>query len=280
LEIHSLPSNIKTFHKKIWQKAKALIVLTSFIKKRLIEVGVKEDKILVAPDGVDLEKFKIQNSKFKIREKLGLPQDKKIITYSGSFYLYDWKGIDILLEAVKFFEKDWLLILVGGNKNEIEEIKKKYNLDKVLLIERKPHSEIPYYLKAADVLVIPNKKGDQFSEEYTSPLKLFEYMASGVPIVASDLPSIREILYEEKRITTDNEPQITTDKNQPKSVIKSNAILVEPNNPQKLAEGIKKVLQDKNFADKISKQILEDIQKYTWQKRVENILKFIKNANN
>jgi glycosyltransferase involved in cell wall biosynthesis len=123
---------------------------------------------------------------------------------------------------------------VGGNKNEIEEIKKKYNynLDKVLLIERKPHSKIPYYLKAADVLLMPNKKGDQFSEEYTLPLKLFEYMASGAPIVASDLPSIRDVLNE------------------------TNSVLVEPNNPQKLAGGIKKVLQDRNFSNKISKQAL------------------------
>jgi GxxExxY protein len=256
LEIHSLPSNIKTFHKKIWQKAKALIVLTSFIKKRLVEVGVKEDKILFVPNGIDLEQFKIQNSKFKIREKLGLPQDKKIIVYTGSFYFYDWKGIDILLEAVKYFEKDWVLVLVGGNKHEIEEIKRKYNLDKVLLIERKPHSDIPYYLKTADVLVIPNKKGDQFSEEYTSPLKLFEYMASGVPIVASDLPSIREILNE------------------------NNAVLVEPNNAEVLARGIKKALQNNDLADRISKQAYQDVQEYTLQKRAENILEFIKNANN
>jgi glycosyltransferase involved in cell wall biosynthesis len=288
LEIHSLPSNIKTFHKKIWQKAKALIVLTSFIKKRLVEAGISENKILIVPDGVDLEKFVIDVSKQEAQERLNLPKDKKIILYSGSFYLYDWKGIAILLEAVKYFEKDWVLILVGGNKNEIEEIRKKYNLDKVLLIERRPHSEIPYYLKAADVLVIPNKKGDQFSEEYTSPLKLFEYMASGVPIVASDLPSIRDILYENKRMTTDSKPQITTeraswittDKNQPKSVTKNNAVLVEPNNPEALAGGIKRVLQNNDLADRISKQALQDVQNYTWQKRVENILKFIKNANN
>jgi glycosyltransferase involved in cell wall biosynthesis len=147
---------------------------------------------------------------------------------------------------------------VGGNKNEIEEIKKKYNynLDKVLLIERKLHSKISYYLKAVDVLLMPNKKGDQFSEEYTLPLKLFEYMASGAPIVASDLPSIRDVLNE------------------------TNSVLVEPNNPQKLAGGIKKVLQDRNFSDKISKQALEDVHEYTWQKRAENILRFIKNANN
>jgi glycosyltransferase involved in cell wall biosynthesis len=252
LEIHSLPSNIKTFHKKIWQKAKALIVLTSFIKKKLVEVGVKENKILVAPDGVDLEKFKIQDSKFEIHEKLGLPQNKKIIAYTGSFYLYDWKGIDILLEASRYFENNCLLLLVGGNEKEIEEIKKKYNSDNVLLVEHKSHSEIPYYLKASDVLVLPNKKGDEMSEKYTSPLKLFEYMASSVPIVVSDLPSIREILNE------------------------NNAVFVEPNNPESLVKGINQTLKNPDFADKISAQAYKDVQNYTWQKRAENILEFIK----
>ena len=252
LELHTFPKKIKFIDKLAWRRSKKLVVLTSFIKKRLIEAGIKENKILIAPDGVDINKFQILSPKSQIREKLGLPQVKKIIAYTGSFYIYDWKGVNILLEAVKYFEKDWVLVLVGGDKNEIEEIKRRYNLDKVLLIERRPHSEIPYYLKAADVLVIPNKKGDQISEEYTSPLKLFEYMASGVPIVASDLPSIREILNE------------------------NNAVLVEPNNPGKLAEGIKRVLQDKDFADKISKQAFEDVKNYTWQKRAERILEFIK----
>jgi glycosyltransferase involved in cell wall biosynthesis len=87
---------------------------------------------------------------------------------------------------------------------------------------------------------------------YMSPLKLFEYMASKRPIVASDLPSIREILNEQ------------------------NSVLVEPDNPEKLAEGIKRILADNNFAEKISNQAFQDVQQYTWQKRVEQILGFVK----
>jgi glycosyltransferase involved in cell wall biosynthesis len=78
-------------------------------------------------------------------------------------------------------------------------------------------------------------------------------MASSVPIVVSDLPSIREILNE------------------------NNAVFVEPNNPESLANGIKKVLQNNDLADRISKQALQDVQNYTWQKRAEKILEFIKN---
>lgn len=251
LEMHKLPNKVNFWHKKIWHRAEKIIVLTSLIKKELIKIGISGDKIFIASDAVDLKQFSLNISAVEAKEKLGLPLNKHIIAYTGSFYLYDWKGIDILLESVKYFSAEGhCFLLVGGNKNEADKIKNKYNLNNIMLVSRKPHGEVPNYLKAADVLVLPNKKGDEASEKYTSPLKLFEYMASGRPIVASDLPSIREILNE------------------------NNSILVEPNSPEKLADGIKSVLQDKDLSDKISKQALEDAQNYTWEKRAENIINF------
>ena len=80
---------------------------------------------------------------------------------------------------------------------------------------------------------------------------MFEYMASKTPIVASDLPSIREILNEE------------------------NAVLVEPDNVQALSLGILEVLKNKRLSDKISFRAFQDVQKYAWQKRAENILRFM-----
>ncbi|TSD02430.1 MAG: group 1 glycosyl transferase [Parcubacteria group bacterium Athens0714_24] len=251
LEIHSLPSKIKDWHKKIWKKAKKLIVLTSFIKTGIIEFGISPEKILIAPDAVDLKEFDIKISKDEARKNLSLPLDKKIILYTGSFYLHGWKGVDILLESAKYFSDEYLFVLVGGEKNEIEKIKNDYPLDNLLLVERKTHGEIPYYLKTADVLILPNKKGEEISEKYTSPMKLFEYMASGRPIVASDLPSLREILNS------------------------NNSVLVEANNPESLADGIKKIFSDVNLADKISKQSFYDVQNYTWLKRGEKIFNFI-----
>lgn len=76
-------------------------------------------------------------------------------------------------------------------------------------------------------------------------------MASKRPIIASDLPTIREVLNE------------------------NNAVLVEPDNPKLLVQGVKKVLQDSKLSDKISKQAFQDVQQHTWQKRAENILEFI-----
>ncbi|MCX6731757.1 MAG: glycosyltransferase family 4 protein [Candidatus Parcubacteria bacterium] len=234
------------------KKCDKVVAITKGVKDFYVQkYNIDEDKILVASDAVDLKEFDITISKKEARQKLNLPKNKRIILYSGSFYLYDWKGIDVLLGAAKYFDDKYLFVLVGGAEKEILEIKEKFNLKNILLIGHQPHSLIPIFLKAADVLVLPNKKGDANSEKYTSPMKLFEYMASGVPIVASDLPSIREILN------------------------KNNAVLVEPNNPAALTERIKNMLQNPELADKISKQAYLDVQNYTWEKRAEKILDFV-----
>ena len=232
-------------------KPDKIIVLTNYIKKELVAAGFIENNILISPDGVDIEKFDLKTTKGEARNMVGLPLNKKIILYSGSFYMYGWKGIDVLLDAAGFLGDDCLIVLLGGKENEIAEIKNKYELNNIFLIKQKPHAEVPYYLRSADVLVLPNKKGDEISEKYTSPLKLFEYMASGTPIVASDLPSIREVLN------------------------KNNYILVESDNSKDLAQSIKEAMRDRDLADRISKQALGDVQNYTWEKRAEGIVKFI-----
>jgi len=178
--------------------------------------------------------------------------------YTG--HLYDWKGAGVLLETAKQFpisnfqfSKDILFVFVGGTDNDIKNYELRFkNYENIRFEGRKPHGEIPIWLKAADVLVLPNTAKEKISKYYTSPLKLFEYMAAQKPIVASDLPSLREILNE------------------------NNSVFVKPDDPEALAQGIKKVLQNPELADKISKQAFLDIQDYTWQKRAQKILNFMK----
>ncbi len=88
---------------------------------------------------------------------------------------------------------------------------------------------------------------------FTSPMKLFEYMAAKIPIVASDFPSMREILENGKT-----------------------AVLVESSNPKALAEGIEKILTDREFARRISEQAYEKVKNFSWEKRAEKIAVFLK----
>ena len=251
-EVHALPRNYFIYSLFI-KRLKGIIVITSFLKEFLIEKGVSPQKIMIAPDGVELEKFDIECSKTEARKKINLPEDKKIILYTG--HLYKWKGGALLLEAARKFETlnpkfETLFIFVGGTKEDVKSFKFQvlsFKIDNVLVVGHRPYSEIPYWLKAADVLVLPNSGKEDISKLWTSPLKMFEYMASKRPIVASDLPSLREILSEK------------------------NSILVEPDNPQALARGIGEILLNPQLSNRISTQAFSDVQKYSWQKRAEKI---------
>jgi len=118
--------------------------------------------------------------------------------------------------------------------------------DKVIFAGAIPYEKIPDMINALDICIIPD------SNEYRSPIKMFEYMAGKTPIVASDLPSIREILNE------------------------GNAVLVEPDNSKKLAEGISRILNNNELGVKISEQSFFDVQNYTWRERSEQVIDFIK----
>ena len=123
---------------------------------------------------------------------------------------------------------------------------------------RVPHHDVPYILKAADCAILTGNESEAISAKYTSPLKMFEYMASGCPIVAQDLPSFREVLNNE------------------------NSFLVEPGNAKTLAEKIAWVFDDKNkeSVKRIAAKALEDVRNYTWQQRVHGILGFIEGTKN
>ncbi len=255
-EAHTFPQHL-FLYRRIFKKAKMIIVITQKLKELFIQQGVISDKILVAPDGVDLKDFNIKESQEECRRKLNLPLDKKIIGYVGQLKTMGMeKGIENLVRVLEKLKKNnysTILCLVGGLESDIKQYKRlasRIKVDsKIIFIGQVKYFLVPYYLKSFDMCVMPFPWTKHFAC-YMSPIKMFEYMASKRPIITSDLPSIKEILNE------------------------NNAILVKPDNPKELAEGIKKALQDPQLSAKISNQAFGDAQEYTWQKRAENILEF------
>lgn len=242
---------LNMFTKLLLNRKPKIISITQGLKDFYVNNGVKKESILVAPDGVDARQFDIPISKEEARNKVSLPQDKKIVLYTG--HLYDWKGAHILAEAANFLPKDTSVVFVGGTEKDVESFKKRFgSIQNVSILGRKPYASMPLYMKAADVLTLPNSPVNDISSLYTSPMKLFEYMASNRPIVASDLPSIREILNE------------------------SNSVLVIPDNPKLLADGIAKALNDSDFAKLLSDRSYSESKQYIWRERAESILLFIK----
>lgn len=232
------------------KKSKGIVVITQKLKDLFIERGIPSTKIFIAPDAVDLKKFNIAETQEECRRKLNLLQGEKIILYTG--HLYGWKGAQVLAKTSSYLPEGVKVYFVGGTKEDIQEFK--IQASNVKIVGHRPYAEIPYWLGAADILVLPNSGKEEISRHWTSPMKMFEYMAARRPIVASDLPSIREILNKE------------------------NAVLIEPDNPEALARGMKEVLRSPQLSDKIVARAFQDVQEYTWEKRVEKILFFLNNS--
>jgi glycosyltransferase involved in cell wall biosynthesis len=252
LEMHTFPNKWLGLYGWLFVKVKKIVAITEHLKRDIADLGVKADKIIVAPDGVDLDEFVIKIDKNNIRQKLGLPISNKIILYAG--HMYDWKGVYTLAEAALFIKTECKIYLIGGMEYDINKLKEfiaQNNLPNISFVGLQPPNQIPLYLTAADCLVLPNSGKRKISRLYTSPIKLFEYMASGVPIVASKLPSIEEILNKE------------------------NSILVEPDHPKALAAGIDEVFSDNRKTGARAERARQEVEMYTWQHRVTNILDFI-----
>jgi len=249
-EAHYLPAR-KNFYLKYWRRCHRIISITKGLKDELVRLGVEEKKILVAPDGVDLAEFDaISGDQEVLRKKINLPLNKKIIMYAG--HLYDWKGADLLALAADSFTDDELFVFVGGTDDAVAEFKQKFGgRHNLLAVGYVPRSQVPYYLKAADILVLPNSGKKLISKLYTSPMKLFEYMAAARPIVAADLPSIREVL----------------DQNC--------AILFAPDSVESLVAGIKTAQQNSALAAAIAVKSHAKAHGYTWAKRALAIKNFL-----
>jgi glycosyltransferase involved in cell wall biosynthesis len=231
---------------KLLARRTLFVGITRGVKEMLVERGVRPENILVAHDGVALADFARTESKEMARERLGLPHDKKVVMYIGR--LDGWKGADTLLEASNLLPESVQAAIIGGEAAQVEALQAKYPRPRFLGYHE--YRELPGNQAAADALVLPNTARDITSARYTSPLKLFSYMASGRPIVASDLPSLREVISEES------------------------AYFAKPDDPKALADAILQALSEES-AESRAQKAKELVSAYDWRERGKSIKEFI-----
>jgi len=250
-EAHAQPQKALRLYRWICRRCRRLVSISRGLRDELVQsCNVPASRILIAPDAVDLDKFDIPLSKQEARRQVGLPTDKRIVLYAG--HLYPWKGADVLAQAARVIEDpSYLFVFVGGTEADVETFSRRYAARQILVVGWQPHERIPTYLKAADVLVLPNSGKTRISSHHTSPLKLFEYMAARRPIVASDLPALREILDS------------------------GCALQVPPDQPLALAQGIEHLAQDPQLSQALSREAFQRAQHHTWRDRARRILEFL-----
>lgn len=211
--------------------------------------GARPEVLHVAPDGVDLQRFQNPREKVAARAALGLAPDAVWVVHCG--HLYPGRGAEELVEAAAALP-DVHVLFVGGKVADVERLRgvvsEKGLGERIRFAGIVANGEVPMYLWAADILAMPYTSRTP-TVRSMSPLKMFEYMAAGRPIVATDFPAIREILRNEE-----------------------NAVLVAPDSAAALAEGIRGLLSDSARAERIAQQARRDVEAYTWEERARKVL--------
>lgn len=244
-----VPSH-RRYYPRLVRNSRKTVVISEGLKQSAIEAGLQADKFLVRPDAVDFAAFDIDISMADARKQVGLETEGKIVLYTGRFS--HWKGTDTLIEAARYLPSGIQVILVGGFEGEPEvarQTARRFEVaDRVRIVEFRPHAEMPLYMKAADLVVLPNLAENALSMYHTSPLKLFEYMAAQRPIVASDLPAIREVVDDQT------------------------ATLTMPGDARQLASGICDVLDRAEASSERVAKAYKLAKMHTWDERARLIL--------
>ncbi len=240
------------FEDVAFQGAHIIAVVSAVLKQDLIRLGVLAEKIIVNPNGVDPQRFQ-PNLSDDLRQSCGLA-DKVVVGFVGTFGV--WHGIPVLAEAIPPIIKandkiHFLLIGDGDLKLDLEEQVKKNGLtDYVTFTGIISHHQVPEYLATCDILVSPHNPMVDGSEFFGSPTKLFEYMAVGKGIVASNLGQIGEILKDGQ-----------------------NAILTEPGNAPEIVKGVLELANSVELREKLGRQARQEvIKEYTWDRNAARVI--------
>lgn len=223
------------------------VVISEGIFEEYLSMGVPKEQLLIAHDAIDESFFGRLETIHESRKRLKLSDETRpIAMYIGGFE--KWKGVDTFCQAAEILP-GVAFVVIGGKDSEVAIYKERYK--SVKFIGERPYKELQNNQQAADVLVIPNSQMTAISSLYTSPLKLFAHLTSKVPLVLSDVPSLRAVVND------------------------SIAFFFTPDRPEALSAAIEKVLADVVGAEKRAINAFMLSRQFTWSARAKAILKFI-----
>ncbi len=250
-EVHDMPRGWLFFYKRLFERVRGVVVTNIWKRDNIARIfGISKEKMLYEMNAVDIKEFDISATQEEAKKLLKISPEGSMVLYTG--HLYSWKGADTLAETAKLLTDGVKVYFVGGTEKDVASFRDRFGgVANIVIVGHRSHKEMPLWQKASDVVVVPNTAKENISKYDTSPMKIFEYMASRRPIVATDIPSIREILSN------------------------TNAVIVLADDPKAMVLGIAGVLKNKEHAQKIADQAYRDVATHTWSARAKRVLVFV-----
>ena len=233
--------------------ADRIVVVSEVLRQQLVAAGVGAERVVVNPNAVDVSQFRPDAGGTQVRQRLGLGSTL-VVGFSGTFGA--WHGIPTLAAVLPAVLRArpavrWLLIGDGPLRRLVDDTVEAHALGtRVCRTGLVPHKDMPAYLAACDVLVSPHGRQADGGEFFGSPTKLFEYMATGRPIVASAVGQIADVLVDEQ-----------------------SALLVPPDDPEALCRAIVRLADDACLRVRLGLAVRRAAEeRHTWRQNAERVL--------
>jgi glycosyltransferase involved in cell wall biosynthesis/ubiquinone/menaquinone biosynthesis C-methylase UbiE len=256
-----------------FRQATLISVISEHVKSDLVSRGIDARKILVNPNGADLESYAPApaDEKRRIRASVGFTDSDRVVGFTGTFG--GWHGIDVLAAAIPKIcsampEIKFLVIGDGTHKPQLDAEVARHRLeDRVRCVGRVPQAEGARLLKACDLFVSPHNSHMVDSRFFGSPTKIFEYMAMAGGIVASDLEQIGEVLAPALRVGDLARPDV--------SVTNQRSVLCTPGDVDEFVDAVVGLARRPDVASALganARQAVAD--HYSWQRHVARLWAF------
>ncbi len=259
LELHTLPRIAGRFFTRLCNHCDRVVCLTTPMRDDLMRRGVDPARCVVESDGVDIERYAALPSLAEAKKKWSLPTDRPIAGYVGSLVARNTleKGVDVFIRALARLNTDGHPVfgwIVGGPEDwqaRYQVLARELGLgaNDIRFHPRVSATDVPAAIAASDLCVYPAPATEHaFFLRDTSPLKLFEYLAAGKPVVCADIPPLRDV------------------------VDADSVELCRPGNPRSLADAIIRVTVHPSEALRRAETGREIARRHSWTARMQRIL--------